>query len=120
MSRSLTSAQIIALGEYLEPDFEAGSLTVSQLLGIFGYHNIKYPAPYTKPKLVQLFNDEVKPKSKKFKKERLKRENSVASEDGIKDGLTGRYINDDALVGSCLFLLRYFYRTCNDDSTLRC
>ncbi|EIM89882.1 uncharacterized protein STEHIDRAFT_51002 [Stereum hirsutum FP-91666 SS1] len=97
MSRSLTSAQIIALGEYLEPDFEAGSLTVSQLLGIFGYHNIKYPAPYTKPKLVQLFNDEVKPKSKKFKKERLKRENSVASDDGIKDGLTGRYINDDAL-----------------------
>lgn len=105
MSRSLTSAQIIALGEYLEPDFEASSLTVSQLLGIFGYHNIKYPAPYTKPKLVQLFNDEIKPKSKKFKKERLKKENSVASDDGIRDGVTGRYINEDAQVCAIFFFL---------------
>lgn len=86
------------MGDYLEPDFDAGSLTVSQLLGIFGFHNIKYPAPYTKPKLVQLFNEEVKPMSKKFKKDRLKKENSIASDDGIKDGVTGKYINEDTQV----------------------
>ncbi|KAM6500555.1 Man1-Src1p-C-terminal domain containing protein [Amanita muscaria] len=89
MSR-LTTSQVISLGQYLEPDFDPASLTVSQLLGVLGYHNIKYPTPYSKPKLVQVFNDEVKPRSAKLKKERLKKENSIASDEGIKDGLTGK------------------------------
>ncbi|CAL1704835.1 unnamed protein product [Somion occarium] len=93
MSR-LTAAQLIAQGEYLEPDFDPSTLTVSQLLGVFGYHNINYPSQYTKVKLIQLFNDEVKPKGNKFKKQRLKRENSQASDDGITDGLTGKPIGD--------------------------
>jgi hypothetical protein len=88
MSR-LTAAQVIGLGEYLNEGFDPATLTVSQLLGVLGFHNIKYPSPYTKPKLVQLFNEEIKSKSTKFKKERLKRENSQASDDGITDGLTG-------------------------------
>jgi hypothetical protein len=45
MSRSMTAAQIIALGEYLDPDFDPSSLTVNQLLGVFGFHNIRYPTP---------------------------------------------------------------------------
>jgi len=91
MSR-LTSAQVIGLGEYLNPDFDPTSLTVSQLLGVLGFHNINFPSPYTKPRLVQLFNDEIKAKSAKFKKERLKKENSLASDEGITDGLTGHPI----------------------------
>ena len=93
MSR-LTAAQIINVGEYLEPDFEPTSLTVSHLLGILSYHNIDYPTPYTKTKLVQVFNSEIKPRATKFKKERLKKENSIASDDGIKDGITGRPIGN--------------------------
>uniref|UniRef100_A0A8H7Y3D3 Man1/Src1 C-terminal domain-containing protein n=1 Tax=Psilocybe cubensis TaxID=181762 RepID=A0A8H7Y3D3_PSICU len=89
MSR-LTSAQVISLGDYLEPDFDPASLTVSQLLGVLGYHNIAYPTPYTKPKLIQVFNNEVKTRAKKFKKERIKKENSIASEEGITDGITGQ------------------------------
>lgn len=89
MSR-LTSAQVIGLGEYLEPDFEPTTLTVSQLLGVLGYHNVRYPTPYSKPKLVQLFNEEIKTRASKFKKERLKKENSIASDDGIVDGVTGQ------------------------------
>ncbi|KAH9079650.1 Man1-Src1p-C-terminal domain-containing protein [Lactarius deliciosus] len=96
MSRSLTAAQVIASGEYLEPDFDPTTLTVNQLLGVFGFHNVRYPTPYTKPKLVQLFNDEIKPKIKQFKKEMIKKENSQASDDGIKDGITGRFLNEDA------------------------
>ena len=88
MSR-LTSAQVIALGEYLKPDFEPASLTVPQLLGVFGYHNIRYPSPYTKAKLVQTFNQEIKPNASKFRREKLKKENSQASDDGIVDGVTG-------------------------------
>jgi hypothetical protein len=85
----LTAAQIIGLGEYLNPDFDPTSLTVSQLLGILGFHNVRYPTPYTKTKLVALFNSDIKPKSAKFKKERLKKETSLASDDGIVDGITG-------------------------------
>ncbi|KAI0302261.1 Man1-Src1p-C-terminal domain-containing protein [Russula brevipes] len=96
MSRSMTAAQIIAQGEYLDPDFDPSSLTVNQLLGVFGFHNIRYPAPYTKPKLVQLFNDEIKPKMKQFKKDKVKKETSLASDDGIKDGITGRFLNEDS------------------------
>ncbi|KAJ7774666.1 Man1-Src1p-C-terminal domain-containing protein [Mycena maculata] len=88
MSR-LTSAQIISQGYYLEPDFEPSSLTVSQLLGVLGYHNVVYPSPYSKPKLIALFNAEIKPKASKFKKERLKAEASIASDEGITDGHTG-------------------------------
>ncbi|KAF8959049.1 Man1-Src1p-C-terminal domain-containing protein [Flammula alnicola] len=89
MSR-MTAAQVISVGEYLEPEFEPSSLTVSQLLGVLGYHNIPYPTPYTKTKLVLVFNNEVKTRAAKFKKERIKKENSIASEDGITDGHTGR------------------------------
>ncbi|KAJ6502586.1 Man1-Src1p-C-terminal domain-containing protein [Mycena sanguinolenta] len=88
MSR-LTSAQIIAQGHYLDSDFEPSSLTVSQLLGVLGYHNIVYPTPYSKPKLIALFDAEIKPRTSKFKKERLKAEASIASEEGITDGHTG-------------------------------
>ncbi|EMD38525.1 hypothetical protein CERSUDRAFT_94053 [Gelatoporia subvermispora B] len=93
MSR-MTAAQVIAVGEYLEPDFDPASLTVPQLLGVFGFHNINYPTPYTKGKLVQLFNDEIKTRADKFKKERSKRESSQASDDGITDGHTGRPLNE--------------------------
>jgi hypothetical protein len=89
----LTAAQVINLGEYLETDFDPSALTVSQLLGVLGFHNIRYSTPYTKGKLVQLFNDEVKTRSSKFKKDRIKQENSMASDDGIMDGITGKPLN---------------------------
>ncbi|KAI0646974.1 Man1-Src1p-C-terminal domain-containing protein [Trametes meyenii] len=95
MSRQMTTAQIISLGEYLQPDFDPSTLTVAQLLGVFGFHGIKWPSQYTKPKLVQLFNDQIKANAKKFTRERIKRENSQASEDGITNGVTGRPLNED-------------------------
>jgi hypothetical protein len=96
----LTAAQIIGLGEYLNPGFDPTSLTVSQLLGVLGFHNIRYPTPYTKTKLVQLFNDEIKQKSSKLKKERLKHEASLASDDGITDGITGKPIGGQKVGGN--------------------
>ncbi|KAI0721694.1 Man1-Src1p-C-terminal domain-containing protein [Cerioporus squamosus] len=93
MSR-LNTTQVIALGEYLKPDFNPASLTVSQLLGILAHHDVRYPTQYTKAKLVDLFNAEIKPKAKKFARERIKRENSQASEDGITDGMTGRPLGE--------------------------
>ncbi|KAJ7582750.1 Man1-Src1p-C-terminal domain-containing protein [Mycena floridula] len=93
MSRSLTASQVVSQGDYLESDFDPTSLTVSQLLGVLSFHSIEYKAPYSKGKLVQLFNEQIRPKASKFKKERIKKENSIASDEGITDGLTGQLIN---------------------------
>lgn len=93
MSR-MTAAQVIAAGEYLEPDFDPASLTVNQLLGVFGYHSINFPVPYTKPPLVQLFNDEIKTNAAKLKKERARKESSIASDSGITDGVTGKPLTE--------------------------
>lgn len=90
MTNRLTSAQIIALGNYLRPDFDPSTLTVSQLLGVLGYHNIIYPTPYSKLKLIQCFEEEIKHKANTLRKERLEKANSIASDDGITDGLTGK------------------------------
>lgn len=100
MSRAMTAAQVIGLGEYLNSEFDPATLTVAQLLGVLGYHNIRSPTPYTKPKLVQLFLDEIKPKAARFKKDRLKKENSTASDDGITDGITGKPLSGATKVRS--------------------
>ncbi|KAI0093624.1 Man1-Src1p-C-terminal domain-containing protein [Irpex rosettiformis] len=89
----LSTSDIIARGEYLEPDFNPASLTIPHLLGILGYHGVNYPSQHSKAKLVQLFNDEIKAHSERFKKERLSRQNSQASDEGIKDGITGEALN---------------------------
>jgi hypothetical protein len=88
MSR-LSAAQVIGLGEYLDDDFDPSTLTIPQLLGVFGFHNVKYPTPHTKAKLIQVFNDEIKANNRKLKNQRLARESSVASDNGIRDGVTG-------------------------------
>ncbi|KAF7294966.1 MSC domain-containing protein [Mycena indigotica] len=88
MSRP-TAAEIVRQGHYLEPDFDPASLTVSQLLGVFGFHGIAYPTPYSKTKLINLFNAEIKSKASKLRTARLKAASSIASDDGITDGVTG-------------------------------
>ena len=104
MSRGLTTAQVIELGDYLKPDFDPSTLTISQLRGVLNYHDVNFPTTQTKPKLIQVFNDEIKPKAKKFTKERLKRENSNASEDGITNGVTGRPLNEGKQVRTSRYL----------------
>lgn len=98
----LTASQIVAQGDYLEADFDPASLTVSQLLGVLNFHSIQFPSPYSKPKLIQVFNNEIKTRSAKFKKDRVKKANSIASDDGITDGLTGEPIGRKASL-SALF-----------------
>jgi hypothetical protein len=94
MSRGMTAAQIVATGDYLHPDFDPNSLTINQLLGVFGYHSINFPSPYTKGKLVTLFNDEIKAKATKLKKDRAKKDASLASDEGITDGVTGKPLTE--------------------------
>ncbi|KZT11379.1 uncharacterized protein LAESUDRAFT_734247 [Laetiporus sulphureus 93-53] len=94
MSRP-TPAELINSGSYLDPKFDPYSLTIQQILGIFGYHNIKYPSQYTKGKLVLIWEEELKPQIDKFKKERQQEENRKASNRGIKDGATGKLLSEE-------------------------
>ncbi|KAF7322946.1 MSC domain-containing protein [Mycena chlorophos] len=89
MSR-LTAAEIVKEGRYLDPDFDPATLTVSQLLGVFGFHGITYPMPFSKPKLVAVFNSEIKANGPRLRTARLKAAASIASDDGITDGVTGK------------------------------
>lgn len=91
MSR-LTTSQIIAKGDYLQPDFEPKSLTIPHLIGIFAYHQIVYPSQHNKAKLVEIFNDEIKANGARLRRQRLERQETLASEDGIVDGVTGNPI----------------------------
>lgn len=89
-----SSAQVIESGEYLQPGFDANTLTMPHLLSIFTFHQIQFPVPYSKSRLVETFNEQVKPRAAQLRQERLKREGSVASSRGITDGLTGRSLSD--------------------------
>jgi Man1-Src1p-like protein/HeH/LEM domain-containing protein len=51
---------------YLQPDFNPTSLTVPRLRNVLLTHNIDYPSSAKKADLVQIFNDELKPRAKKL------------------------------------------------------
>ncbi|KAL8911436.1 MAG: hypothetical protein Q9171_003369 [Xanthocarpia ochracea] len=52
--------------EYLTPSFDPSTLTVPRLRSILLSHDITYPASAKKPQLIQLFNEELKPRSRKI------------------------------------------------------
>ncbi|KAJ3525022.1 hypothetical protein NMY22_g10746 [Coprinellus aureogranulatus] len=86
----LTATEIVNLGKYLDASFDPRSLTVSQLLGVLLHHEVQYPMPYSKPTLIGSFNRHIKANIAVLKKEREKWRQCTASEEGIKDGRTGK------------------------------
>ncbi|KAL9597379.1 MAG: hypothetical protein Q9219_005188 [cf. Caloplaca sp. 3 TL-2023] len=52
--------------EYLSPSFDPTSLTVPKLRSILLSHDITYPASAKKPQLIEIFNQELKPRSQKI------------------------------------------------------
>ena len=52
--------------EYLQPSFNPNTITVPRLRNIFMTHEIQYPPSAKKPELVEIFNQELKPKAKKL------------------------------------------------------
>ncbi|CAE6519042.1 unnamed protein product [Rhizoctonia solani] len=91
MSR-LSASEVINRGDYLKPDFEPSTLTIPHLLSVLTYHGIKYPSPHTKGKLIEVFNNELKPRSTELLKERQARDRKKPSPEGIMDGHTGQAV----------------------------
>ncbi|KAL8674014.1 MAG: hypothetical protein Q9168_001599 [Polycauliona sp. 1 TL-2023] len=52
--------------EYLAPSFDPATLTVPKLRSVLLTHDITYLASAKKPQLIQLFNEELKPRSRKI------------------------------------------------------
>ena len=52
--------------EYLQPSFDPSSLTMPRLRNILMTHDISYPASAKKAELVAIFNQDLKPKSRKL------------------------------------------------------
>ncbi|KAL8812564.1 MAG: hypothetical protein Q9223_000974 [Gallowayella weberi] len=52
--------------EYLAPTFDPSTLTVPKLRSVLLSHDISYPSSAKKPQLIQLFNQELKPRSRKI------------------------------------------------------
>ncbi|KAI4101187.1 MAG: hypothetical protein L6R37_005037 [Teloschistes peruensis] len=52
--------------EYLSPSFDPSTLTVPRLRSTLLAHDIPYPPTAKKPQLVELFNEELKPRSRKI------------------------------------------------------
>lgn len=97
-----TTAEVINLGQYLEPDFDPTSLTIPLLFGILSYHVVKYPTSCSKRELVKLFNDNIKSRSTELRMER--NQNIGAIGEGITDGLTGAplwYVICSSLPSGC-------------------
>lgn len=102
MSRQSTT-QIIEEGKYLDPDFDPNSLTIPNLIGIFAYHEVPYQTSNnTKAKLVRLFNENIKAYGEELRQQRQETEETLASHDGIVNGVTGNPVTPPAPV--CLFL----------------
>ncbi|KAG8960307.1 inner nuclear membrane protein enriched at telomere/subtelomere region [Tulasnella sp. 419] len=89
----LTTAEIIEMGEYLEPNFNPMALTMPQIQGILINHKISYPPHHNKAKLVQIFNEEFKPRAAEFRRERDAALKKSPSGKGIVDGVTGHAVN---------------------------
>ncbi|KAL8767531.1 MAG: hypothetical protein Q9209_005995 [Squamulea sp. 1 TL-2023] len=89
--------------EYLTPSFDPSTLTVPRLRSILLQYNITYPASAKKPQLLQLFNEELKPRSRKIlaARSRIRRTskgitNMPSSQESTVDGA------DDGQPGSML------------------
>lgn len=56
--------------EYLQPDFDLGSLTVPRLRSILVNHDVSYPASAKKSQLISILEDEVLPQARKIIRDR--------------------------------------------------
>lgn len=90
----LTTSEIIAQADYLTDEFDPKSLTVPQLLGVFSYHGIRYPANAKKTALVALFEKRITGNIDELREQRMVLDGSQASDRGITDGISGKQIND--------------------------
>ncbi|KZV91073.1 hypothetical protein EXIGLDRAFT_719704 [Exidia glandulosa HHB12029] len=91
-----TASDVIAQGKYLEPGFDPSKLTMPVLLGVLHYHGAAPAGQANKAALVKAFQENIAPNTARLGAERIARQGSQASDEGILDGMTGRQVNRPA------------------------
>ncbi|ETS87608.1 hypothetical protein PFICI_01436 [Pestalotiopsis fici W106-1] len=76
--------------DYLQPDFDARSLTIPRLRSALVAHNINYPANAKKAQLVEIFEEQLRPQAKKILDQRAKAKRSSR---GISDAESSQSSN---------------------------
>ncbi|KAK8056140.1 Sister chromatid separation protein [Apiospora rasikravindrae] len=76
--------------EYLQPGFDARSLTMPRLRSVLVAHNVSYPATAKKAQLVEIFNENIVPQAKKILDRHAK---AKRSSKGIVDAERGQSID---------------------------
>ncbi|EJD53038.1 hypothetical protein AURDEDRAFT_133872 [Auricularia subglabra TFB-10046 SS5] len=90
-----TADDVISRGEYLAQGFDPTRLTIPLLQGVLNYHGVPVRAG-NKAALVRAFEEHIAPRVVQLGRERLARQGSQASDEGIMDGVTGRQVNRPA------------------------
>lgn len=68
--------------EYLAPDFDPSTLTVPRLRSILVEHDIQYPSSAKKTQLIEIFNEQLKPKARRLLAARVR---TIRTSKGITD-----------------------------------
>ena len=76
----LSSQDVIERGDYLETGFDPSSLTVVYLRAILQYHDVSFPSNAVKGQLIKLFQENIVPNARKYKK--VHRNNAAMPSDG--------------------------------------
>ncbi|KAK6205848.1 hypothetical protein LQW54_008143 [Pestalotiopsis sp. IQ-011] len=76
--------------EYLQPGFDAKSLTIPRLRSVLVAHNISYPANAKKAQLVEIFEEQLRPQAKRILDQRAKAKRSSR---GISDAESSQSSN---------------------------
>lgn len=88
--------------EYLSPSFDPATLTVPSLRNILLSHDITYPASAKKPQLIELFNKELKPRSRKILAARSRIRRTSKGITDMPSSREGTVNGDDDHTGSML------------------
>lgn len=83
--------------EYLQPDFDLGSLTVPRLRSILVNHDVSYPASAKKSQLISILEDEVLPQARKIlrDRERVRRTSAGITDMGSRSTSVASERDDD-------------------------
>ncbi len=81
--------------EYLSPSFDPASLTVPRLRSILVSHNVSYPSSAKKPLLIELFNENVLPQSRRILSARSRTKRTSRGITDIPSSQEGTVTNDE-------------------------
>ncbi|KAG7660830.1 uncharacterized protein J8A68_005647 [[Candida] subhashii] len=86
------------MSEHLQEGFDPKSLKVAQLRNILNLHNIEYPSNAKKQQLVDLFHENITPKSGELLRDYNERANKISGEGIVNMGGSGSVMKENEII----------------------